>query len=201
MDNRFRYRTVAMILALGSLAGMAESLKTREAGRIILVKVLNTAGAPLEMLQGAEQQMAQVYRRFGATVVWQYTAEVPRGEPSLGAAEGYAVYYLRILRREGAYRKELDPRAAGYAAPGSRFVSVFYDRIQDEAAVMDVPEHVIFGYVVAHELGHTFLPANCHAPGSVMSAHMEKEYWNKARKGWLNFRPEDGKQILAALRR
>jgi hypothetical protein len=201
MENRSRYWTAAMMIALSGFAGKAESSKQSGVERTILLKVINPAGAPQEVLRGAEHQMAQVYRRFGVTVVWQYPEEVQQNGPAIEATDHYAVYYLRVLRREGAYKKELDQRVAGYASPGSRFVSAFYDRIQDESKSMDMPEQVILGYVVAHELGHTFLPANCHAPGGVMSASMEKDYWSKAQKGWLGFREVEIRQILTALKR
>ena len=159
------------------------------------LRVINTAGVSRLTLDRAERVTAAVFRRIGVEVVWTY----PEGEQAVAAAMAAATaqprYYLRILRWPGQLGNRLDRHAGGFAPSGGCLIHVFYDSVKAEAEAGRLPEHMIFGYIVAHELGHIFLPPGYHSQNGVMRALLNQRNWRAASCGNLVFQDAEAARI------
>jgi hypothetical protein len=164
------------------------------------LKVINLARVPRHTLDRAERETAALFHRFGVEVIWSYLEEDATNAALPAAGPGWPVYYLRILHNQGYFAGSgIDKHAMGFAFSGRNLIHVFYECVKAEAKAGDLPEHLVFGIVVAHELGHTLLPSGCHSPRGLMRARLMRNDWREALCGKLTFSDAEKTRVCESL--
>ena len=153
----------------------------------------------------AEKEATRLFQQAGIEMRW-LDCRLADGETA-PACQGQTTCTdldLRIVRRSKAARATFGPVALGYALPsedgcGGRLTTVFYDRVQQEAADGDFDEGLVLGYAVAHEVAHLLLARESHAADGLMRARVRREEWQRATIGDLSFSPQQAEQLRAGV--
>ncbi len=161
---------------------------SRQARLEVSLVVLNVAQVPQDTLDQAEKETADIFRRFGVDVVWSYPKkESTTADSAPGRVRG-PICYLRILWSPELFAASVhERRRAGFSYSGGNLIHVFYQRVREEAEVGNLPEYLVLGIIVAHELGHVFLPPGYHSPPGLMSACLNRRMWCEALSRTLTF--------------
>jgi predicted DNA-binding ribbon-helix-helix protein len=134
------------------------------------VLVLNEAHVRPEMLSAVEEYAGSIYASAGVQVTWLH--------PSWDRAiDGPIDLTVKITRGfEKLKLADLDDHCLGFAAVNparagqrGRLAWVFYDQVEKYAGRHQVQVDRLCARVVAHEIGHLFLPAG-HSESGLMSA-------------------------------
>ena len=158
----------------------------------ISVVVCDQAGLPKETLTNAQRLATSVFREAAIDLLWMDGKQSPVSE---------ARNLLRIHCCYDRLRKDLPHRTMGFAPVGGRHITVFWDRITIEAASAGLPEGLLLGYVMAHELGHLLLPAGYHSPYGIMQSRLRYDDWSRTRRVCsLFFSKEEANQMQLALK-
>ena len=151
---------------------------------MMVVLVDNHVGVTPAHLTGAERIAGNIFQRIGVEIVWCRDA----------APASALVLHLVSSSTLGNLGMGLD--VLGLAVPSTRSVSVMYDRVTDQAATRQVEVSDVLGGVIAHEIGHLYLPEG-HSIAGIMRARLNLEL---VSQGALGFNPEQAKTIRARLR-
>lgn len=189
-------------LLAASVAGavVASSFSVRateriEASRAVAVRVIDLAGVPLTTRRRALEQAARLFERIGVTIVWDPS---PRVTSSLEAP--FAVELTVLDGRS-------NPSNTGHVVGSSTLlpvvptISVFYRDVQEVAEVDVTSTESLFGFVIAHELGHLLLGLHAHSGWGLM-----KPCWNRTdvahgvAQGQFRFSAREGERIRRRLR-
>jgi len=116
-----------------------------------------------------------------------------------------SVVTVHILSREMIDRMNKPDRVMGWAAPGTRLVTVSYSRIEalsrrtetvSSTRRRDNDAACILGHVVAHEIGHLLLAPGAHSPSGIMRASLDRQL---AALGGLFFTASQAQDIRTKL--
>jgi hypothetical protein len=169
----------------------------------LAVRVYNYAQAPERSLARAEGRAAEVFRHAGAEIVWLEGLGSGGQGGTVGVddqptASRYLV--LNIVMRQQAAHVARGMEPLGFAMPCSAEdpvcrAYVFYDRVDDLAKNEGLPTNQIFGYVLAHELGHLFLGPHCHTSDGIMRGMWGSKDLRYTTRGVLHFGPQQAQVI------
>ena len=190
-------RKIICTLTLGLGIGQAESAAS------LAVLVYNYANVPGAKLREAEVYAARSYHAAGIELIWVECATFSESDTGLcrafeQATEGGGLFLKIIPERTVAgvrlSRKTED--ALGIALESSAFV--LYPRVREMARVWGVPEYLILGHTMAHELGHLLLGPNSHAESGLMRPRFGWRDLTLATGQFL-FDPQQAKQLPTSL--
>jgi hypothetical protein len=202
MNREFkRHFAVACLLAAGWTAGRPLNAGTREDVPRFTVRLYNYAGVDSLQLRRGITAASRVFRRAGIQLVWvecSVTREDVRKDSACGQFDGTPWAQLTILPEKMAQRFEFDHEAFGVAF--GCLASVFFDRVQELSGQMRIPESLVLGHIMAHELGHVLLGPASHSSNGVMIANVKRTDLPKVVKGWLAFDSEQAARMQAHLR-
>ena len=156
----------------------------------ISVAVHDYAGVPDSVLEEGLRVAAGSLSRAGVTVNWGRCQE----------ASDPGQLLMNILPEAMARRIAGNARQQGHsitAGPG-QFGStgyVFRDRIAKLAEAAGVPEAVLFGHVLAHEIGHLLLGNDSHSPAGLMRAVWGAADFRSMRRDGLVFESGQARQL------
>jgi hypothetical protein len=182
----------ALVLGIGK-AGSATSLT---------VLIYNYAQAPDGELTDAEAFAARSYRAAGIELTWVECATSEDGSEKFRACEQASKgrpLFLKIIPEEMA--AGIRHSAEADDALGIAFVShafVLYPRVRERARVWGLPEYVVLGRTMAHELGHLLLGANSHSATGLMRPRFTRRDVS-LESGQFLFDPQQAKRLLVAL--
>jgi hypothetical protein len=176
---------VIWAIALGFGIGQAKSATS------LTVLVYNYASVPAGTLADAQVFAARSYRAAGIELTWVECSTSHDDTPQLRACEeadnGHPPV-LRLIpeRRAAGVTRSGNPTdyALGVALISQAYI--FYPKVKELARHCALPESVILGRAMAHELGHLLLGENSHAAGGLM----------KAQCNCLDQRPESGQMLF-----
>ena len=187
-------RGLALLGACGSLLAAAGSPETerQEAKRSFYVHVYNYADVDDNVLARAEEEAARLFLQAGVAPIWvacPLSQEEIDRYPDCHKTKGLILNIrpevgLKTAERNHEFGFAL--QATGYVFAGS------LNRIA-ESGVASWP--VIFGHVVAHEIGHMLLGAASHSPDGVMRSRLGPEDWRRASAGRLSFNASQRERI------
>jgi hypothetical protein len=80
---------------------------------------------------------------------------------------------IHLLSRDMADRMEGAKSVMGVSAPGARIVKVLYQRMDQMSNRRNVKTGSLLGQVIAHEIGHLFLPPNPHILSGIMQEDLD----------------------------
>jgi len=174
----------------------------------LAVRVYNYAQTPEWRLARAEKRATEVFRHAGVETVW-LEGPVARGEAERDGVDDQPMtaryFVMTIVTRQKAAHVASGLEPLGFAMPCSAEdpvcrAYVFYDRVEDLAKNEGLPLDQIFGYVLAHELGHLFLGPLCHTPDGIMRGMWGSKDLRYISRGVQHFTPAQGEVIRADLR-
>jgi hypothetical protein len=164
----------------------------------VTVLVYDYAQVPEAKLAEAEGFAARSFRGAGIELRWVECSPIEDGSDKFRACEqanhGHPVF-LNIIpemmaARIRGFRKSDD--ALGIASPSH--ASVAYPRVCEMARVWGVPEYLILGRTMAHELGHVLLGDNSHSAVGLMQPRFGPLDLS-LESGQFLFDPEQAKRL------
>lgn len=134
----------------------------------VVVHVTNYAQVSRSDLAEAEQLAARVYRDAGVLTVWT-DRPIVMAAPD-GAFHVDVILLSKEMMTQKCQQDGIGEIALGSATQSTRRAYVFYSRVAAHAARSQSSISHLLGGVLAHEIGHTLLPANGHSPSGLMRA-------------------------------
>jgi len=196
MANWRRRSTAAFLLGLSLLGAQTASAQNMNA---VTISVLlhDYANVPAEVLNQAIGHVTRIYDAIGVEIVWLELDDVrPTDTPLLRS-----MVTIHMLSRDMADRMQGATSVMGMATPGARVVKVFYQRVDQMSNRRNHPTGSLLGHVIAHEIGHLFLPRNPHVLTGIMQENLDLRL---AASASLSFTTGQGrairKNVLARLR-
>jgi hypothetical protein len=184
---------------------LAETVSTGEArpSLKITLRVHDYAQVRPRTLAGAKREAGKILRKAGVEVVWLdcYGATVEKN-PACSKSLGPTDLVLRIVRSFKVPRAGLRHNTLGIARlpkNGGRgtFASVFNDGLEEVAKAQRLPQRLILGHTLAHEIGHLLFGSTRHSRKGIMRPVLNSNYWHLASMGALLFTPLQAKQLRA----
>jgi hypothetical protein len=154
-------------------------LSAAEAGTVpsATVLVYNYAAVPDSKLADAEVFAARSFRAAGIDLTWVDCATSQDDTGRFSAceqADRSRRLFLRIVPERmaaGISRSGQSEDTLGIALVSHAFV--LYERVQQIASEWRIPEYMILGRTIAHELGHLLLGENSHTARGLMRSHFD----------------------------
>lgn len=178
-----------LALGLAAMTGGAAAAEPRSSACApVTVRVWDRLPVERETLRRAKGLAERVFRSAGVAIAWLDCAA--DGDPTC-STPGAGEISLRIFRRPVAERRRTGDATAGMTARqpgGGGIVQLFYDRVEEAAAMRGVPVDLVLGITAAHEIGHVLLRPG-HSRSGIMSADLSGQDWHRAAQGWLGFSP------------
>jgi hypothetical protein len=173
-------------------------------GPEMTISVHDYADVPAKLLNAAEAQAREIYRRAGLETAWlNCSPKLEKIEPGSCHFSDSTHLTLKISAR--AVNAQVRDRAdvLGTAYPDDKgvgyFAYVFYDRVQ-ELAERQRLGHGLLADVMAHEIGHLLLGSNSHSLSGIMCAHWNYDQLRNIAEGAMSFVPWQSKIMRDRLR-
>ena len=171
----------------------------------ITVRLFNYAQVANGTLRQAIREAARIFQQAGVETAWldHTTCLDGRKDPACHQPESPLFLNIHFLPQSMSQRLALRSTTFGLALParGGGFGKIsylFYDRIEEECERKgSLPEHVILGHIMAHEMGHLFLGHGSHSGKGIMRFPWHKADLERASRGGLLFTRAQGKRIRA----
>jgi hypothetical protein len=168
MAHLGRY-TAAALVAAATLAG-GSSAAAEQLDTTIVVHVDDHAAVARDVLAGAMNRVADVYKTIGVRIEWDdLGAAVSRATP--GKRHLNVLLLTRDLRAKKIAADAEKQAVLGYAHLASGRAYVFFERV----AALPGPDTWLatqLGDVIAHEIGHLMLGQRTHSANGIMRASL-----------------------------
>jgi hypothetical protein len=201
---------LGVVLTVSAKAGPAEPTLT------ITLRVLNYAEVSEKTLIQAEKEVTKIFHKIDVETSWFHipvpSGEEPSNSPSAPPVSSPGVH-LSISIYPQSMAKPLEERLAnmdhvfGFAPrtedePG-RWIYIFYHRVEELVQKQRLLEHKarILGLAMAHEIGHLLLPFHSHSPRGIMRARWDRQDFQLATYGNLDFTPKQAELIRSEVQR
>ena len=176
----------------------------------LTVRLYNHAGAPPKMLDAAAEVGRRIFERAGLATTWVTCGVRPEqpGQPSCEQLPGKSVLRVNVLDREMASKLGTAPEAFGVAFPAKKgfglVASVFHHRVAELERDSGLDGSLIFGHILAHEIGHLLLGFKSHTQRGIMTGQWDEVQMTRAQQGSFNFFESQArrmrKQVAARMR-
>jgi hypothetical protein len=194
-----------MFLAVAPLASaQIPSQSVNPQGPEMTISVHDYADVPSKLLNAAEEQAREIYRRAGLETVWlNCSPKLENIEPESCHFSDTTHLTLKISPR--ALNVQVHDRldVLGTAYPDDKgvgyFAYVFYDRVQELAERQRLGNWLLAD-VMAHEIGHLLLGSNSHSVSGIMCAHWNYDQLRNISEGAMWFIPAQSKIMRDRLR-
>jgi hypothetical protein len=173
----------------------------------LLLRVVNTAHIPGDVLARAEIQVKRIYRQAGISIDWRVES-IDDGARQLSVApnvfRAVVVIVANCVNAQTCLNKSSTGTAFGSEGKGTPWAYVFADRLYEMAGKFQkrtpVPgsEGLVLGHIIAHEVGHLLLPPG-HSFSGLMAAELNEASIRDAVRGDLTFTPEQGEFMRTVL--
>jgi hypothetical protein len=184
MSKGARIIAAAAVITMGASA----SLWADDRRPAITVMFRNDAAAPAEQVAAAQENVSAVYAAAGVDVTWN----------GRNPAAMLALIPGHEARRTG-HRPEVIGFAIGGGTNRGKVAYIFMHRVKELSWRHRLPESVILGAAIAHELGHLLLPFESHSDTGVMRPILRAGDFKKADRGELLFTDGQAVQIREAI--
>ena len=196
--------TVLLTLVSADFAAAKSDQETASKFKIT-VRVFNYAKVSNPALRKAIREATQIFQQAGVETVWRDHTPCLDGrkDPACHQPESPLFVNIHFLPRSMSQRLALRSTTFGLALPArgggfGKITYLFYDRIEKECERKgSLPEHVILGHIMAHEMGHLFLGHGSHSGKGIMRFPWHKADLERASRGGLLFTSREAKRIRA----
>ncbi len=209
--------TLGFLLAVGLPETGPTTLAQPAKGKLTInLYVYNYAQVPERTLREAENQAGEIFRKIGVNTLW---VQVPfisvekqleflsrRSQNSSGLDLRISIPSPLTVKtmEEHLGRQDHVFGLSMYSKdkPG-HLAYVFYHRVEEFVQARNLHEHKarILGLAVAHEIGHLLLPLHSHSSRGVMRATWDREDFELAARGNLDFTPKQAELIRSEVLR
>lgn len=215
--------SLTLLSAASTDAAETAANKPVEPERTITVLLYNYAEVAEPELTEAKAETARIFREAGVAFNWMdhppLDADIPEGFSQAWHQTPHSLrLVLKIFPRAMAERVSVDLHELGFALTAtkgdvfSQTAYVFYHRVlelaalhggrgkvtrEDKLAQRAAPRAVIFGHLMAHEIGHLLLGRGSHSPKGIMSTPWGPLSIARAVSGGLLFTPTEAIRIRA----
>ncbi|PYT19595.1 MAG: hypothetical protein DMG57_44810 [Acidobacteria bacterium] len=156
----------------------------------------------------AEKEAERIYEHAGVSLAWLDCPLWPEQAALYSAcqdASGPAKLALRILSQSMAEHLRLDKDSFGFALypeDGSfaTVANVFSHDAEELARRRGLPQRVMLGHLMAHELGHLILGVRSHSANGIMHVPWQKKELEMMAQGSMLFTPREGQTIRTNIR-
>lgn len=185
-------KIVAFVLLSGSIAVAApEKAEVPE----VTVRVLNRAGVPRNVLEGAEGEAHRIFHAAGIDVVWNDCAVSHQCQNIPGPRE----FVLSIVN-DGRTSSDLTYGVAFLDPAGNgKYADVFFRRVEDAYNTGDGNVARLLGTVAAHEIGHLLLGAHAHSFAGAMLPVWKGKTLHDVNAGSLLFTSAQASRMRARI--
>ena len=159
----------AGFVALAMVLGVSPAQADSQDAPTFVVHVRDSQGVPARELAKAQAEVSSVYGRAGVRIEWT------GGAAALATADGRVHVDLIVLNRQMADRMVPDENVLGRGSHVTKRAVIFYSRLISRSQKTTSRPESFLAYIMAHELGHAFLPEYSHAPTGLMRAGWEGE--------------------------
>ena len=168
----FSERTVlAGTMAVALWLGPAQLVGAQDERLPMRIVVYDKAQVPPDVLAQAKAVVSRVFGEIGVDVAWMDGAEFTREMPSDNTARSafvHSVVQVNVIAPDSHKMLGRKNSVLGGAGTGTRRMWVAFARIQQSARLARADVSDVLGYVIAHELGHVFMPSRAHALTGLM---------------------------------
>ena len=187
---------VSIALAVTPLQAAKPALSARTLDPAMLtltIRLYNHAGAPGQMLAAAAEVGGEIFSRAGIETTWVTCRTRPDqpSHPSCSNSPGKSVIRVNVLNRAMSEKIGTVPEAFGVAFTGKKgfglVASVFQHRVAELERDTGVDGELIFGHILAHEIGHLLLGFKSHVQRGIMSGHWDEVQMLHAGQGAFGF--------------
>jgi len=136
----------------------------------ILVRFQSSRALPGEVMIEAQDRVTRIFEEIGVSMTWVNDRHV--------AEAGSRAFVIAVNALSGESERGflanagLPARALGAAIPNAARAYLFFGRIDEMATVSRQCRSVLFGRVLAHEMGHLVLPGAGHSRTGIMQSEM-----------------------------
>jgi hypothetical protein len=184
---------------------LASALGAGEASPNITVFIYNYAAISSEVLAQTEREAARIYKRGSIDIQWldcPLSSKEASRFPACQVPVGPTTLVVRILSQSMAERLRLVRDSHGFALSpddGSFAITanVFAYDAEQLAHSRGVPDGVILGNILAHELGHLLLGSGSHSRTGIMHVPWHQKELGIVGQGMMTFTPEELKKMRA----
>jgi hypothetical protein len=143
--------------------------------------------------------VSRVFGEIGVDAAWMDVAEFTREMPSENSARlafVHSVVQVNVISPEMHKMLGRKDSVLGGAGSRTRRVWIAFARIQQAARLAQADVSDVLGYVIAHEIGHVFLPPGGHALTGLMQHGVDQ---NLIAHNRLSFLGAEARLIRATL--
>ncbi len=172
------YGRIAIYAALLTFTGLAAAR-----ANTLNVHVISEAGTRVKGLDRAERLASDMLQNAGIHVRWVAGPVTPGADPR-------TFILVRILDRLPRARLALESAAPlGFSLVGTtaKHAAVFREEVERTAFASSVPEPIVLGCAIAHEIGHLLTDSTRHSPTGLMRAVLRAADLKMATQGRLKF--------------
>ena len=171
---------------------------------ILSVRVYNNALVARDTLSFAEEETSRVFLQAGIAITWIHCGPDEQPHPACNEPLSPSVLIMRLFRGAKLARRGLYSFCCGFAIRpqnglGGTYATIFYDCAQEIARGTHLPEDVVLGHLLAHEIGHLMLSSPTHAQSGIMRDRLNGKDWQLAARGLLLFTEEQIADMRAAI--
>jgi hypothetical protein len=197
VNNSIRILVVASTLSSGAGFAAAKTSHEMEPGATLRIRLYNAAHVKPQVLGWARAETTRIFKAGGINATWEL--------PAVEAAEDRGIdmsanswntdsrRYL-VVRITRGTAPSVAPGALGFALPFAQtgaHASIFYDRIEVLARLLNRTQYMILGHAMAHEIGHVLLRSSEHSAAGLMQARWNEASWRLGAAGLLSFLPAE----------
>ena len=188
-----------MFLRSGWMAAQARGAGESDSEARLSVRLYNYTAVPDQTLAAAEQQAGKVFRAAHIMVTW---VDCPLSENDIDKmqpcthAPGPVRIILIIVPVSKAPLRHLSGELGFTSYPDTTYV--FSDRVGEFSHRELIPEEIVLGEIIAHELGHVLLGHDSHSSAGIMRPILRREDLMGSRAGF--FTTPQSKQMRARMK-
>jgi hypothetical protein len=143
------------------------------------------------LVSNAERVATSIFADAGISVTWH------RGDPAKGASGSIVIPVTLSEQTPEDCPLDILAQSHPYAA-ADKGITVFYKKVR-ELAANSLPEQLLLGHVLAHEIGHVLEGVDRHSQEGVMKARWSQKDFEEMQKAPLRFGPEDTDLLIYGL--
>jgi predicted Zn-dependent protease with MMP-like domain len=127
------------------------------------------ANAPAEVLDQSRAHVTRIHDAIGVEIVWLELHDIRPIDIQLLRS----MVTIHLLSRNMADQMKTAKSVMGAAAPGARVIKILYQRIDQMSNRRNEKTGSLLGHVIAHEIGHLFLPPHPHVLSGIMQEDLD----------------------------
>jgi hypothetical protein len=163
------------------------------------IYLYDDAGVSAKIVLQAKDRATEVLRQAGVITKWyDCSPKTASASGCEGSLESDAIS-VRTLRDTGQIGEGIFGAAFLGNDGHGQYADIFFDRIRRLSEDSEVSLPDLFGYVVAHEIGHLLLGPKAHTWLGIMKASWRHEQLGKIQRGDLRFSDKESKAMRERL--